>query len=54
MPSTDYPPIQAHRFSHGAYDAGIEEHMIDGVSVKIYWKTKARKMHCIWSMGINI
>jgi predicted transcriptional regulator of viral defense system len=36
MPSTDYPPIQAHRFSDGAYDAGIEEHMIDGVSVKIY------------------
>jgi predicted transcriptional regulator of viral defense system len=36
MPSIEYPPIQAHRFSDEAYAAGIEEHMIDGVSVKIY------------------
>ncbi|RJP37127.1 MAG: transcriptional regulator [Desulfobacteraceae bacterium] len=36
MPSLDYPPIQAHRFSDEAYNSGIEDHMIDGVSVKIY------------------
>jgi predicted transcriptional regulator of viral defense system len=36
MPSLDYPPIQAHRFSGEAYDSGIEEHLIDGVLVKVY------------------
>ena len=36
IPSLDYPPIQAHRFSNDAYKAGIEEHLIDGVPVKIY------------------
>jgi len=36
MPSLDYPPIQAHRFSDEAYKSGIVEHMIDGVPVKIY------------------
>ncbi len=36
IPSLDYPPLQAHRFSDRSYDSGIEEHLIDGVSVKIY------------------
>jgi len=36
MPSLDHPPIQAHRFSKEAYISGIEEHLIDGVPVKIY------------------
>ena len=36
IPSLDYPPVQAHRFSNKAYDSGIETHRIDGVSVKIY------------------
>jgi len=36
MPSLDHPPIQAHRFSNEAYKAGIEEHSIDGVPVKVY------------------
>jgi predicted transcriptional regulator of viral defense system len=36
MPSLDYPPIQAHRFSKEAYSSGIGNHEIDGVSVKIY------------------
>ncbi len=35
-PSLDYPPIQAHKYSDSSYEAGIEEHVIDGVSVKIY------------------
>jgi len=32
----DYPPTQAHRFSHEAYKSGVEEHQIDGVPVKVY------------------
>jgi len=36
MPALDYPPIRAHRFSNMSYTTGIEEHIIDGVSVKIY------------------
>ena len=36
MPSLDHPPIQAHRFSNEACKSGIEEHPIDGVSVKVY------------------
>jgi len=36
MPSLDYPPIQVHKFSKEAYRSGIEEHLIDGVPVKVY------------------
>jgi predicted transcriptional regulator of viral defense system len=36
IPSIDYPPILAHRFSDEAFNSGIEGHRIDGVSVKIY------------------
>ena len=36
MPSLDYPPIQAHRFSNEAYKSGIDEHQIDGGPVKVY------------------
>jgi len=36
IPSLDYPPIQAHKFSKVAYKAGIEQHRIDEVPVKIY------------------
>lgn len=36
MPSLDYPPIRAHRFSNEAYKSGIVEHVIDGVPVKVY------------------
>jgi predicted transcriptional regulator of viral defense system len=36
MPSLDYPPIQAHRFSNKSYKSGIEEHLIDGVPARIY------------------
>jgi predicted transcriptional regulator of viral defense system len=35
-PRLDYPPITVHRISGPALGAGIEEHQIDGVSVKIY------------------
>jgi predicted transcriptional regulator of viral defense system len=40
VPSLDYPPIQAHRFSNDAYNSGIENHSIDGVPVKIYTPEK--------------
>lgn len=36
MPSLDYPPIQAHRFSNEVYKSGIEKHLIDGVPIKVY------------------
>lgn len=36
MPSLDFPPVRAHKFSHTAFQAGIEEHQIDGVPVRIY------------------
>ena len=40
IPSLDYPPVQAHRFSNEAYNSGIENHAIDGVPVKIYTPEK--------------
>ena len=36
LPSIDYPPTHAYRFSEQAYQSGIEEHLIDEVSIKIY------------------
>lgn len=36
QPSLDYPPLSVHRFSELAFRAGIEEHQIDGISIKIY------------------
>ena len=40
LPSLDYPPVQAHRFSNASYSVGIETHRIDGVAVKVYDKEK--------------
>jgi predicted transcriptional regulator of viral defense system len=31
-----YPPAQAFNYSESSYNAGIEEHIIDGIKVKIY------------------
>lgn len=36
LPSLDYPPILAHRFSNDAFKERIEQHQIDGVSVRVY------------------
>jgi predicted transcriptional regulator of viral defense system len=36
QPRLDYPPLSVHRFSDVAYREGVEEHLIDGVAVKIY------------------
>ena len=35
-PVLDYPPLKAHKFSHEAYEPGIEVHLLDGAPVKIY------------------
>ena len=36
-PSTmEYPPIQFYKYSQESFMAGIEEHQIDGVTVKVY------------------
>lgn len=32
----DYPPLKVHLFSMAAYRSGIEEHLIDGVAVRVY------------------
>jgi len=39
-PTFDYPPIKAYKFSDEAYRSGIDEHMIDGVAVKVYCPEK--------------
>lgn len=41
LPSLDYPPILAHRFSNTSFKAGIELHDIDGVQVRIYGAEKS-------------
>ena len=35
-PVIDYPPIKVYKFSSSAFSAGIEEHRIDALTVKIY------------------
>ena len=39
-PRLDYPPLRAVRLSKAPYEAGIETHQLDGVSVKIYSREK--------------
>ena len=36
LPVLEYPPISSHRFSKNAFKKGIEEHIIDGIKVKVY------------------
>lgn len=36
LPSLDFPPVRAHKFADTVFNAGVEEHQIDGVSVQIY------------------
>jgi predicted transcriptional regulator of viral defense system len=35
-PRLDNPPLEVHHFSPLAWQAGIEEHSLDGVTVKVY------------------
>ena len=39
-PKIEYPPIEAIHLSKGSYQAGIEEHILDGIAVCIYDKEK--------------
>jgi predicted transcriptional regulator of viral defense system len=39
-PRLDYPPIRSVRLSPAPYEAGIETHPIDGVTVKVYSREK--------------
>lgn len=36
QPKIEYPPIKTFRFSESSFNTGVEEHIIDGVNVKIY------------------
>ena len=36
IPSLDFPPVRAHKFAETVFNTGVEEHQIDGVSVRIY------------------
>ena len=40
LPSLDYPPVRAHRFSKESYSVGIETHRIDGATVRVYDREK--------------
>ena len=39
-PEIDYPPVRVVRFSGRALTKGIEEHLIEGVAVKVYNQAK--------------
>ena len=36
IPRIHYPPVAVHKFAAESFEAGIEEHRIDGVTVRIY------------------
>ena len=36
MPALTSPPVRAYKFSEAAFKAGVEKHLIDGVTVRIY------------------
>ena len=40
MPALDNPPVHAYKFSDKAFEAGVEIHQIDGVSVRVYCAEK--------------
>ena len=40
VPRIDWPPVRGFRFSQASYRAGIERHLVDGVSVSIYSAAK--------------
>lgn len=39
-PTLAYPPARFYRFSRGAFEAGIETHVIDGIPVRVYGPEK--------------
>ncbi len=36
IPSLDYPPVRAYKFSSEAFERGVERHQIDGTLIQIY------------------
>lgn len=40
IPAIDHPPTEPHRFADAAYRAGVENHLLDGVRVRIYCAEK--------------
>ena len=36
LPSLDYPPVDTHRFTGESFEAGIEKHEIDGITIRVY------------------
>jgi len=40
LPKVDYPPLRIVRFSGAAQEAGVQEHRIEGVTVKVYTPAK--------------
>jgi predicted transcriptional regulator of viral defense system len=55
-PKIEYPPIKAFHLSRLSYEAGIKEHTLDGVPVKIYSqeKTIADCVKFREKIGVNI
>ena len=41
VPRLDFPPLEVHKFSKAAYEAGVEEHRIDGAVVRVYGAEKS-------------
>jgi predicted transcriptional regulator of viral defense system len=39
-PRLDHPPLLVHRFAREAYEAGVEEHVLDGATVQVYGAEK--------------
>ena len=39
-PSFDYPPVKVYHLKSEIYSSGIEEHVIDGITVKVYDREK--------------
>jgi predicted transcriptional regulator of viral defense system len=39
-PRLDYPPLKVYRLSDNIYSAGIENHTLDGISVRVYSREK--------------
>lgn len=39
-PRLDYPPLAVQRFSEAALKEGVEEHQVDGLSIKVYGAEK--------------
>jgi predicted transcriptional regulator of viral defense system len=40
LPRLRYPPLHIYRFSRGTFEAGVETHTIDNVSVRVYGPEK--------------